>query len=341
MRDIYRRLLKKLEEGDEAVLVTRIHPRGREKSVHSADFLEKYDPERKRGDSVYLRKDGDDVTIVELFTPGQRMVVFGAGHIAVPLAEMAHLLKFDVVVFDDRPSFAHAERFPHACEVICDYFENAARRLAVRRNDCVVIVTRGHRHDQQCLRAVLGGEMPQYLGMIGSKRRVSVIRRNLAEEGCAEERIRRLHSPIGIDIGAVTPEEIALSILAEIVRENRGASGDSPSSPPGLWRKCSVDPALLAWLAGDDGEAAAVVTVLATKGPTPREAGAKMVVRPDGRIIGSIGGGCAEAEVAREARGVIRNNGFCFRTIDLTGSGEEDGMACGGIMEVLIESCGT
>jgi xanthine dehydrogenase accessory factor len=351
MRNIYQQLLEEGKKGDGAVLVTRINTEGAEgakgtegieKSVHSTAYF--HDHEYRNASSIYEKNadaagTADGGTIMEAFAQKQRIVVFGAGHIAVPLTEIASLLKFDVLVFDDRPSFANQARFPRAREILCDYFENAGQRIGIRKNDCVVIVTRGHTHDHQCLRMVLEGEMPRYLGMIGSRRRVGIIRGQLEEEGYGPEKLRRLHSPIGLDIGAVTPEEIALSILAEIVRENRKIPVDSDASTsPGRWKNCSLDEGLVTWLAGNDRENVAVVTVLATRGSTPREAGAKMVVRPDGGILGSIGGGCAEAKVMRRAREILHSGGYCLTTLDMTDSGEEDGMACGGIMDVLIES---
>jgi xanthine dehydrogenase accessory factor len=243
---------------------------------------------------------------------------------------MAHLLKFKVTVFDDRPSFADRTRFPDASEVICESFERISQRLAFRGNDYVAIMTRGHRHDIECLRSVLSSEaFPLYVGMIGSRRRVALVRRQMKEEGFSSERLERLHAPIGLDIGAVGPEEIALSILAEIVREKRGSVSQK--------RESHADMELLESLAGAAEERAAVVTVVATKGPTPREAGAKMAVFYDGRTVGSIGGGCAEADVARDARQIILEGGYRLRTIDMEDSAEEDGMACGGKMEVLIE----
>jgi xanthine dehydrogenase accessory factor len=140
-----------------------------------------------------------------------------------------------------------------------------------------------------------------------------------------------LHSPIGLAIGALTPEEISVSILAEIVRERRlGVHGSTG--------ECYADYELIGLLARDDCEEAAVVTVLSADGSTPREAGAKMAVFRDGRTAGSIGGGCAEADVIRDAIDVIDTGGFRLKTIDMTDSAEEDGMVCGGRMEVLIEA---
>jgi xanthine dehydrogenase accessory factor len=245
-------------------------------------------------------------------------------------------LKFRVTVFDDRPSFADRTRFPGASEVICESFGRLSQRLTFRADDYAVILTRGHRHDVECLRSVLsGGESPCYLGMIGSRRRAAVVRRQMAEEGFARERVGRLRSPVGLDIGAVTPEEIAVSILAEAVQVKRESEHARRN------RECYADMPLIETLAAYGGPEEsegrmAVVTVLSAEGSTPREAGAKMAVRYDGSSVGSIGGGCAEADVIRDARDVLLKGGYRFKAIDMTDG--EDGMACGGRMRVLIEA---
>jgi len=167
--------------------------------------------------------------------------------------------------------------------------------------------------------------------MIGSKRRVAIVKKQLEEE--TGEKLDRLHAPIGLKIGAVTPEEIAVSILAEVICNMR--LGTQSSSEP--WRFISPDMSLLRALAGNRGEPAALATVTGTDGSTPCEAGAKMLVLPHGQIVGSIGGGCAEAEVMQKAADIIQNGGFCLMEVDLTDSAEEDGMVCGGTMSVMIE----
>jgi xanthine dehydrogenase accessory factor len=321
MRKLYRELIQALDSGEEAVLVTCCGAAGVTKTLCPA-------ADRAKG--------GEDEKIVmtEYFAPNPRLVVFGGGHIAVPLAAMGALLKFDVTVFDDRPSFAGRARFPTAKDVICDSFEKAGERLNIRENDYVVIATRGHRHDRECLREVLNGRFPRYAGMIGSRRRVAVMRRQMAEEGFSEDFLERLHAPVGLSIGAVTPEEIALSILAEVVQEKRKARPDEGE------KRVYADVEPIEWLARqeNDDKNAALVTILSTKGPTPREAGAKMLVLADGVAVGSIGGGCAEADVARDARDVLRNGGCHFKTVDMTDTAEDDGMLCGGTMNVFIEA---
>src|SRR5680860_199222 len=150
-----------------------------------------------------------------------RMIILGGGHIAQPLATMASLSGFSVTLVDDRPIFAYKERFPTAEQVICATFSKALAEMAWLANTYVVIVTRGHRWDEECLRGVI--EKPlDYLGMIGSLRRVKAVLEKIVEEGFSSEAAESVHSPIGLNIGAQTPAEIAISIMAEIINQRRG-----------------------------------------------------------------------------------------------------------------------
>jgi len=145
------------------------------------------------------------------------VIVFGAGHISVKLAPLLSLVGFKVVVVDDRSEFAQAARFPQAeALVVCD-FVKSFDRLAFTPETFVVIVTRGHLHDKVVLGQALR-RPSRYIGMIGSRHKRDMIFRALLQEGVSEERIKQVHSPIGLDIGAETPEEIAVSIVAEMIR---------------------------------------------------------------------------------------------------------------------------
>jgi xanthine dehydrogenase accessory factor len=336
MRYMYAQLLQALKQGEEAILVTTCGAGSIAHMLHTGDAAAGWTNKRGDEDSLYIEKNGLQTMIVERFLPKRRMFIFGGGHIALPLSHVASMLKFDVVVYDDRPMFANKERFPDA-EVICESFDKIDDLVTFRPSDYVAIVTRGHKHDEDCLRAVLKS-FPYYVCMIGSRRMVAIVRKKMEEEGFDPELIERLHSPIGLAIGAVTPEEIVISILAEVVKERRMKftldNGGSASARTG---ESDSDMELFEWLACEDSEAGALVTVISTDGSTPREAGAKMVVKLDGSAIGTIGGGCAEAEVFRDARGIIQNGGRLFKTVDMTDSAEEDGMVCGGKMTVLIE----
>jgi xanthine dehydrogenase accessory factor len=157
---------------------------------------------------------------VDPIVGAQRLVIAGAGHIAVPLAELGAMLGFHVTVIDDRAAFANRERFPRADEIVVQTFARAIKSLALDSRCYLVSVTRGHAFDEEVVRAALKSECG-FIGMIGSRRRVRAMLERLGEEGAAEERLAEVHAPLGLDIGAETPEEIALAIMAEIVRERR------------------------------------------------------------------------------------------------------------------------
>jgi xanthine dehydrogenase accessory factor len=142
---------------------------------------------------------------------------FGAGHVAVPTAQLAALVGFRVVVLDDRPEFANAERFPDADEIrLIDDFSRAFAGLEIDNDSYVVIVTRGHQHDRAVLEQAL--KTPAgYIGMISSRRKREAIYNALMSQGVRKELLEKVHSPIGLDIGGETPEEIGVSIVAELI----------------------------------------------------------------------------------------------------------------------------
>lgn len=151
-------------------------------------------------------------------------IVFGGGHISQPLVQILSLLDFEVTVIDDRPEFANQARFPDAYRVICESFHRVLNQLTIDQDTAVIIVTRGHRYDMDCLRAVMSSDA-RYLGMIGSKKRIKEIVNVMREEGAPEDLERRLRAPIGLNIKAETPAEIAVSIAAEVIAVFRGGSG--------------------------------------------------------------------------------------------------------------------
>ncbi|WP_312562546.1 XdhC family protein [Anaerospora sp.] len=152
-----------------------------------------------------------------------RALVLGAGHISQPLVGLLAMVGYAVTVADDRPEFANQRRFPEAEQVICNNFAAALAGLDLADYEAIIIVTRGHRYDLDCLRTVLKCPAP-YTGMIGSQRRVSGIKEMMTEEGVPSKILDQLKAPIGLDIGAQTPQEIALSIVAEIVAVVRKGS---------------------------------------------------------------------------------------------------------------------
>lgn len=162
------------------------------------------------------------------------LYLFGAGHVSISVAALAHRVGFRVWVIDDRPEFANRERFPDAERIRVTAIDQAFREIDVTPNAYIVIVTRGHVHDHQALGEALKTQ-PAYIGMIGSRRKRDIIFRALREAGVPDELLDRVHSPIGIDIGAETPEEIAVSIVAELiaVRAAGGSTGRGRGRPAG------------------------------------------------------------------------------------------------------------
>ena len=149
------------------------------------------------------------------------LYLFGGGHVSTCIVPLAHEVDFKVVVIDDRPEFSDPVKFPEADEVHNYSFEGVMEKLPVNESSYLVIVTRGHVHDKTVLAQSLKTSAV-YIGMIGSRRKISIIYKKLMEEGFSEKDIERVYSPIGIDIGAETPEEIAVSIVAELIKVRAG-----------------------------------------------------------------------------------------------------------------------
>ena len=159
---------------------------------------------------------------VEPVEPQPRAFLFGGGHISKGLAKIAGMAGFATVIIDDREAFANRERFPDADETIAAEYEEVFPRLEVNENSFIVIVTRGHRDDMRVLRWAVGTRAA-YIAMIGSKRKVISVVRELEKEGLPATAFERVHAPMGLEIGAVTPEEIAVSVVAEMIAVRRSA----------------------------------------------------------------------------------------------------------------------
>ncbi len=164
---------------------------------------------------------------IEPLLPVSLLYVFGAGHIGMNVYKIARLAGFEVIVVDDRDTFANRERFPDAREVVAEDIDRVTAQMAPPATSFIVICTRGHRDDMRVLRWAVRTPA-RYIGMLGSRRKVITIYNELKQEGIAPTSLDRVHSPIGIDIGATTPEEIAVSILAELIAVRRQAQAALP-----------------------------------------------------------------------------------------------------------------
>ena len=152
---------------------------------------------------------------INILSSETKLLICGGGHIAIPLAQFAQRVGYRVTVLDDRPDFAHPSRFPD-CDVIAKEFSEALHEMPLGPSTFVVVITRGHEHDVDCLLEILKKEAA-YVGLIGSRRRVRIVLDVMENEGISRERLNTVFTPIGIPIGAESPEEIALSIISELV----------------------------------------------------------------------------------------------------------------------------
>lgn len=190
----------------------------------------------------FIREFAPDLTewaeasiLFERLQPEARLVICGAGHVGAALARLASLTGYKATLIDDRADFVVRDRFPdERIELIAAENWNDAVCQAIGNGHgvSVAIVTRGHNEDEECLRAVITTDA-DYVGLIGSKRRTNIVLDRLREAGADLDKLKKVHAPVGLDIGAVTPEEVALAILAEMVAARRGGKGASLSS----WRR--------------------------------------------------------------------------------------------------------
>ena len=245
--------------------------------------------------SPVLDRDHGHIRLLEPFSRKERLLILGGDHVGLALAEFAAKTGFSVYVADDRPCFANQLRFPWAEEVYCMDFPAAIQAFQPDTQDYIAVLTRGHRHDADCLTALSHCPVPTYLGMIGSRRRVKELKTHLEEtEHLSHEWLESIHTPIGLAIKAVTPEEIAISILAELILTKRTLRPDhiAPSD---------ADLDVIAALADPPANRTdlkkALATIVETKGSTPRKAGANMIVYEDGTVFGTIGGEIGRAHV--------------------------------------------
>lgn len=294
-------------------------------------FWSKPQPQLKGIQKSGVYEIGREQVFCEILGGEKKMVICGGGHISIPLIQMGRMLGFGIHVLEDRPKFADCARRAGAEEVTCEPFEQGLARIEGDKDTFFVTVTRGHRYDQSCLEVIVEKEHA-YIGMIGSRRRAAKVKEAVIEKGKDTAVVNRVYTPIGLDIGAETPEEIAVAVMAEIIqvknKENRYSG-----YPRELTEAVLNSP----------GQPMILATIVKRKGSAPREAGTKMLVQRDGNCVGTIGGGCAEAEIVRKALSMLHSDErqSLLHHVDLTGDdAEEEGMACGGVMDVLLEYAG-
>jgi xanthine dehydrogenase accessory factor len=165
---------------------------------------------------VDIKENESDGYFYDIIAPMNNLLILGGGYVGYAIYEIAEILGFEVTVFDDRPEFATKDRFPKAICLESGDFSSLIDKYNFNCHTYVTVVTRGHLQDGECVKSVIRKEH-KYIGLIGSKRKISLILDDLKESGYSQEEIDRIHAPIGLDIGAETPEEIAISIMAEII----------------------------------------------------------------------------------------------------------------------------
>lgn len=288
-------------------------------------------PELFTGHLPAVRMTDGGSVFIEKTSGGQHLVICGAGHVSIALIRIAKMVGFKITVIDDRPTFSDNARVAGADEVICDAFTPALKAMDDGDAPYFVVVTRGHQYDVDCMHEILK-KKHSYIGMMGSRVRVKNLKNGLLDEGFDAALLDSVHMPIGLKIGAQTPEEIAVSIIAEIIECRRGSAEDYHYSRQMMDALCHNTPNTMSM---------ALATIVIKKGCGPREAGTKMIILEDGTLIGTIGGGCAEAAVIQKARYCIRTKSCALEHVDMTGrEAAENGLVCGGIMEVFIQSLG-
>ena len=187
---IYQTLLEDLDKGEEVALITKynLETKKIKKKLYKLDELDKenleyVDKAIKKNLIANIKINKNESVLAEVFKREHRLIVFGAGHVGYHLCHFASKVGFNTIVVDDRPYFANKEKFGDDIQVICNTFENAFEILDIHEEDYVVIVTRGHKHDKFCLEKILSLDELNYIGMIGSKRRVKIMKEELIEEG--------------------------------------------------------------------------------------------------------------------------------------------------------------
>jgi xanthine dehydrogenase accessory factor len=195
---------------------------------------------RHRVHTRYISPEGEETTrreaegesyqvMIEVHERPCSLIIAGGGHVGKALSEIAALCGFRVTIVDDRPEYADPERFPEADRVIRGRFDEVLADYPLDATTYVVAVTRGHKHDEASLRGVIG-RGAAYVGMIGSRRRAAAVLQHLLEEGLDADAVAQVRTPIGLDIGAESPEEIAVAVMAEIILVRRGGGTGAPLS---------------------------------------------------------------------------------------------------------------
>lgn len=305
MANYYKTLIELLESGD----VERC-----------TDIENKKEGLYKDGKLLYGDEARGENALLEIIKPELHLVLFGAGHIAKAIYDIAMLSGMKITVIDERPEILNEERFPKAERILMPYEEVFERAFPFFR-PYFIILTHGHTHDKAALRYCLNRSY-SYLGMIGSRGKVAATMKDLREEGISQEKLSGVHAPIGLKIGAQSPEEIAISILAEVISEYRRDKNLVNISPD--------------YLKAVSSKRGVSVRIIEKRGSAPRAIGSEIFVTESG-TFGTIGGGAIELAAEKKARKLLKEESlFLVEEHRLSTSGDL-GMICGGDVTLLYQ----
>ncbi len=333
MEELYRRI-SALEHGKEHELVTVLTGDHAGEKVLFTEGDPVWPPSMQESELEVILSSGD--LLREKIGHVRHLVVCGGGFVGQAVIRGAVFLGWKVTAVDDREEYAGLAKKAGAFEAYAGPFSKIIKELSPDPDTCYVVVTREHSCDRECLDEILKKPFG-YLGVMGSHSRAARLKESLRAAGVREDLTERINAPIGLAIGAQTPEEIAVSILAQIIQYG-AQKEDKNCFPDKLMR------AILALYAGEKKQYAVLATIASRKGSAPRKAGTRMLVCPDGTCVGTIGGGTMEGAVIERAAKLLKDPGAfrpCLFKVDLTGrSGEHADMLCGGITEIFLELLG-
>ena len=297
----------------------------------SGSFLQEHTKEIMQADNSSLAVIDGRSVYIEIAGSENRMVICGAGHVAMPIIKIAKLVGFHVTVIDDRKEFTDKALAAGADDVITGEFEAALDTIEGNEHTFFVVVTRGHSYDTNCLRSILKKDYA-YLGAMGSSRRIAIVKQDLINEGFPEEQINAIYSPIGLKIKSDTPEEIAVSILAEIIMVKN-------SHKDIIFPRPVLDRILGSHHQEKMAGRRILCTIVEKQGAAPREVGSRMLYSDQGEQTGTIGGGLMEHLVKKKAdemfaQGVHYSLSHFSLSAD---AASKEGEVCGGDIDVFLE----
>ena len=335
MKDLFREL------GKESGALHRVMATVLEKGVRSKTLVFGYDIVYCSGNMEFFVKNLEEIVDVrttgvyeiggkevycEVLEDLPELVVCGAGHVGAACIRAASNLDMHITCIEDREDFAQVARDAGAHEVICSGYADALDKIEGGDNYYFLTMSRAHAFDEMCLEKIL--RIPfAYVGMLGSSGKINKIKSDLIQKGISEEQFAKVHTPVGLNISANTPEEIAIAVMAEIISVKNTGKVISSAFDHEQLDAAAMDP-------GDLILATVIKKVMAS----PRDPGTKMLVTSNGKKWGTIGGGAAEHQALKIAREHLDDPGFITEIIRV---GDEqnstDGMACGGVIDVLFE----